>query len=179
MNFKKALGIILFLVFNSVFAQQIRIQSFNVPNSLWNPTTKTLSVNRSNVSTFLTPIIMGRPTATEWLGKAIDAEVEFTVHKNNSTATIIQTIKFVTEDFIGNTGISVMRNHTINIPHGFIGEAGGYLTVKWRYNKQDYPWPDNNGNGWTNWYTLNFEVNFKLTSIERPPTTFNRAIYDM
>ena len=60
------------------------------------------------------------------------------------------TVKFTTADFIGPSGMSEPIE---DITTTILGNNNvGHLKVKFRYYKDGYPYPDDQSNGWTNWY---------------------------
>src|SRR5699024_11330848 len=56
--------------------------------------------------------------------------------------------------------------------NGFIGEEGGYIVIKWRFYKKNYPFPYDE-DGWTDWFTSDLEINLKLAPLVLPSSTID------
>src|SRR5690606_25815572 len=176
MNFRYYLAILL-LSFTSTFVngQAIEISQFSFSSSVWDGSTKTLTVKRTGQSTYLTSVALSRINLPEWTsaGLSFNVEVEAFAKKKNSTqlVKISDEIKFATSDFVGTTSTTIAKYPTLTIPAGFIDEDGGNIIIKWRFYKENYP-PPYDQNGWTEWYTADAEINLKLEPAVLPPTTF-------
>src|SRR5699024_1580458 len=117
MNIKLFYIIVLSIIsFPTVFGQPIEVANFDFSASVWDSSTKTLQVKRSENSTFASTVRIIRTNLPEWThsGLAFNVEIAAFAVDNYSqqSVKISDDIHFSTSDFTGSTSTSIFKYPT-------------------------------------------------------------------